>query len=67
MEKSSCQEVLGGFGNNLIQMAMGDPIWASMRGNLSSVVFEQQRSRPACTSAQSDQRLCYLLIEKYHI
>ena len=30
-------------------------------------VNEQQRRRPACASAQSDQRLCYSLIEKYHI
>ena len=30
-------------------------------------VSEQQRCRPASASAQSDQRLCYLLIEKYHI
>ena len=28
---------------------------------------EQQRCRPACTNAQSDQRLCYLLIGKYQI
>ena len=30
-------------------------------------VSEQQRRRPACWSAQSDQRLCYSLIGKYHI
>ena len=42
-------------------------IWASMRENLSSGVCEQQRRRPACASAQSDQRLCYSLFEKYHI
>ena len=35
--------------------------------NLSSDVCEQRRRRPACTSAQSDQRLCYSPIEKYHI
>ena len=34
---------------------------------LSSGVCEQQRRRPACASAQSDQRLCYSLIGKYHI
>ena len=28
---------------------------------------EQQRRKPACASAQSDQRLCYLLSGKYHI
>ena len=33
---------------------------------LSSVVCEQQRRRPACTSAQSDQRICYSLMGKYH-
>ena len=38
-------------------------IWASSRENLSSVVFEQQRRRPACASTQSDQRLCYSLFE----
>ena len=30
-------------------------------------VFEQQRRRPACASAQSDQCLCCSLIGKYHI
>ena len=30
-------------------------------------VCEQQRRRPACASAQTDQRLCYSLTEKYHI
>ena len=39
--------------------------WASKRENLPSGVCEQQRRRPACASAQTDQRLCYLLIEKY--
>ena len=41
-------------------------IWASPREK-SSVVCEQQRRRPACAYAQSDQRLCYSLIVKYHI
>ena len=45
----------------------GHRIWASLRENLSSVVCEQQMRRPACTYAQSDQRLCYSLIVKYHI
>ena len=27
---------------------------------------ERQRRRPACTSAQSDQRLCYSLLGKYN-
>ena len=39
-------------------------IWASTRENLSSRVCEQHRRRPACASAQSDQRLCYSLSEK---
>ena len=33
--------------------------------NLSSGVCEQHRHRPACASAQSDQRLCYSLFGKY--
>ena len=41
--------------------------WASSRENLSSGVCEQHRGRPACTSGQSDQRLCYSLFGKYHI
>ena len=40
---------------------------ASTPDNMSSVVCEQQRRRPACASTQSDQRLCYSLIGKYHI
>ena len=42
-------------------------IWASTRENLSSGVCEQHRRRPACASAQSDQRLCYSLFGKYHM
>ena len=38
-----------------------------MRENLSSEVCEQQRRRPACASAQTDQCLCYSLIRKYHV
>ena len=38
-------------------------IWASTQENLSSRVCEQHRPRPACASAQSDQRLCYSLFE----
>ena len=41
--------------------------WASLRENLSSEVCEQQRRRPACASAQSDQRLCYSRFGKNHI
>ena len=40
--------------------------WASTCENLSSGVCKQQRRRPACTSAQSDQCLCYSLIGKNH-
>ena len=32
-----------------------------------TVVCEQQRGRPACAYAQSDERLCFSLIGKYHI
>ena len=38
-----------------------------MMSSLSSGVRGQQRRRSACESAQSDQRLCYSFIEKYHI
>ena len=38
-------------------------IWASTRENLSSEVWEQQRHRPACASAQSDQCLCFRFLE----
>ena len=41
--------------------------WASTRENLSSVVCEKHRRRPACASAQSDQRLCFSLFGKFHI
>ena len=40
---------------------------ASTRENLSSVVFKQQRRRPACAYVQSGQRLCYSLSGKYRI
>ena len=33
---------------------------------LDVAACERQRRRPACTSAQSDQRLCYSLLEKYN-
>ena len=42
-------------------------IVAATRENLSSGVCEQHRRRPACASAQSDQRLCYSLNGKYHM
>ena len=41
--------------------------WTSTPKNLSSVVFEQQRRRPACASAQSDQRLCYSLVASTNV
>ena len=31
------------------------------------VAFKQQKCRPACASAQSDQRLCHLLSRKYRV
>ena len=34
---------------------------------MSLGVCEQQRRRPDCASAQSDQRLCCWLIGKYHL
>ena len=42
-------------------------IWPTTRETLSSGFCLQQRRRPACASAQSDQRLCYSLIGKYYI
>ena len=41
--------------------------WALTQENMSSGVYEQHRRRPACASAQSDQRLCYSRFGKYHI
>ena len=41
-------------------------IWTTTRENMSSGVCEQHRRRPACTSAQSDQCLCYKLSGKYN-
>ena len=35
--------------------------------SLGPGVYEHQRRKPACAYAQSDQRLCYSLNEKYHI
>ena len=45
----------------------GRMIWASTRENMSLVVREQQRSRSACASTQSDQHLCYSLFGKYYM
>ena len=38
-------------------------IWASTRETLSLGVCEQHRRRPACASAQSDQRLFFCFLE----
>ena len=48
------------FWNHLLQLLLK---WASSRQNLSSEVCKQQRRRPACASAQTDQCLCYLFLE----
>ena len=40
---------------------------ASTRKNLLSEVCEQHRRRPACSSAQSDQRLCFSHFRKYYM
>ena len=54
----------------------GHPEYNSFKGNMPETNYntssklqrcEQQRHRPACASAQSDQRLCYSLIEKYQV
>ena len=42
-------------------------IWASSQENLSLVLCEQQRHRPACASVQTDKHLCHSRIGKYHI
>ena len=57
---------LSTFGRRVVDVGLvflSFPTWE----NLSLVVCKQQRCRPACASAQSDQRLCYSLIWKYHI
>ena len=38
-------------------------IWAFSRENLSTEICEQQRRRPACASAQTDQCFCYSILE----
>ena len=58
----SCQSALLRLSSDLWMI-----IWASTRENLSSVVCEQQRRRPACASAQTDQRLCYSRFGTYHL
>ena len=39
--------------------------WTYLRENLT-VACTQQRRRPPCANAQSDQRICYSLIRKYY-
>ena len=46
--------------------SVGEYIGLDVRKPVFSIC-EQQRRRPACASAQTDQRLCYSLIGKYHI
>ena len=48
--------------NSECKFSMARGIWASTRENLSLGVCEQQRRRPACASAQTDQLLCYLFL-----
>ena len=42
-------------------------IWAGPWENVSYVICEQQRRRSACTSAQSDQRLCCSLPRQFNV
>ena len=66
-ESSNQQQYLKSLDNHFKARDKEEDInWASPRENLSSVVCELQRRRPACASAQSDQRLCFSLIGKYH-
>ena len=55
--------------NNLHQgnLSRKEYIWAEPWENVSYVICEQQRRRSACASAQSDQRLCCLLLRQYNI
>ena len=55
-----CGTHLGHYGQHI------KVIWSSMRENLSSEGCKHQRSRPACTSALSDQPLCCSIFVKYH-
>ena len=43
------------------------PLAYYIMGLDSSGVCKQQRLRPACASAQTDQHLCYLIFGKCHI
>ena len=50
---------------SLVAKSLGK--WDSTRENLSSGFGSDKGLRPACASAQTDQRLCYSLFGKYHI
>ena len=41
--------------------------WAGPWENVFYVIYEQQRRRSACASAQSDQHLCFSLLKLYNI
>ena len=56
----ACGTHFGHYGQHILV------IWSSMPENLSSEGCEQQRRRPACTSALSDQHLCCSLFVKCH-
>ena len=60
--KNTSGEQAYGFGHSVFT----NIIWASTRENLSLGDCEKQRRRPACASAQSDQRL-FSLFGKYYI
>ena len=68
-ETRLCKEVNFHLTNEYVLIcAQGDyTMWALMRENLSSGVWEQPRRRPPCATTQSGQRLCYSLIGKYYI
>ena len=51
--------ILGHYGQHI------KVIWSSVRENLSSESCQQQKRRPACTSALSDQPLCCSLFVMY--
>ena len=55
------------LGVTSIQRVKKCHIGASTRENLSLGCCQQQERRPARTSAQPDQCLCFLLFGKYHI
>ena len=56
----ACGTHLGHYGQHI------KVILSSMRENLSSESCQQQKRRPACTSALSDHPLCCSLFVMYH-